>query len=137
MKTTKETLPLFYTGENETLIRSLIFLILSICTLGLAFWLYYDYFMVYRYARNRTLLYKYLLGLKDLKYSKDVLILNNKIIEYEFDNDTIQLWLYDKQNELTLDYKGDNNSNIIGLFAFSPIEKYKVNKIIKLLREKF
>lgn len=105
-----------------------IFVVLAVLTLGLAF-IFHDFFIEHKYWLNRRILLKFLKN-ENLSFTREE-ILDGRVIEYNFEN--FILWYYHKQLNITVRCKYD--SDMIGLFISSFIEDKKVIEIIRQLNK--
>jgi len=119
--------------EDNGITNTLMFIILSILTIGLCC-LFYDEFIESKYFRNKKRLLKALKS-NDLKITeKRILDLysNSNIIEYELNN-KYTLWYYVDRNKITFDLGINHNyqHNLIGLFESSIMSRKLTKRIIK------
>jgi len=107
-------------------------IILSCLSLGLVFWLFYEYFFERHYWFNRRLLYR---RLKDGYYEvvSTRMIPSYNIEEHKLKNGSI--WVYLDHEKVTFNESKNDYPDYVGLFTQSPIMKRYNKKIIKLLYE--
>jgi hypothetical protein len=110
--------------ENNS-IYMIIGSIVSILTLSIGFYLFYEYFFCHHYWHNRILLFKKLKRREWYPVSSRNLF--GDIQEYMLNNGG-RVWVYKDRKVLT--YSGDGYSDYIGLFLYSPIMKFYNRKIL-------
>lgn len=106
-----------------------VFVILCICTLGLAF-RYEDIFIQHKYYLNRKAFLKYISN-KDFVLPENRIVLDGRVTEFNISY--YKVWIYNKQSNIviSIDSPTDdfNDVDIIGLYH-SNYSKYIINKII-------
>lgn len=113
---------------------SLMGFVISVTTLLLGFYLFYEYFFEHHYWHNRILLYKKLKRGEWYPISDRVVVLDG-IREYVLNNGG-RVWIYppnlggNRRDVEVLTYSEGNYSDYIGLYLFSPIMKYYNKKIL-------
>ena len=121
-----------------------IFILLSIATFGLGFFLFYDVFTTRQYYINRKRLIKY------LNDKSNQLTMINSFVGMQFmdditdyhltiDGTTYQIWLWTKvdgSSKVTLGSEDSASADYIGLFISTPTCKRLNNKIVDILYRK-
>jgi hypothetical protein len=101
--------------------------IVSIFTLTIGFYLFYEYFFTHHYWHNRTLLFKKLKKGEWYPVSNQIILDN--IREYRLNNGG-KVWIYKYKSGEIITYSEDDYQDYIGLFLYSPIMKYYNKKIL-------
>ena len=103
--------------EKPNRVREVMFFVLMFPTLLAPFWLFYEYFMVPHYWKNRWRLHRLLkAGKVKVKYSHQPFN-NIKAYVAEIDGKNYSLWIWNG-NRFTFDgVDGDWRSDYIGLFC--------------------
>ena len=113
-------------------ILEIIGIIISILTLGLGFYIFYELFFEYEYFKNRYNLYKLFKNNKvDIGYISYTFH-DKGIIEYRLSTN-YYIYYYKEYNRL--EYFDSNDNKLINLSIVSPISLYYNNEIINYLNQ--
>jgi hypothetical protein len=122
-------------GRVSTL-RLVVACILMIPTLGVPFWLMYEYFFENHYWKNRWRLNRLLnKGKVKVTYLKtsDIMYGNIDMYSVVIDNKEYSLWIWDNES-MTLGEIDNPSSDYIGLFTGSMITRWLNKSAIKELQ---
>jgi len=105
--------------------------IFTLCTLMLLWDNTYEFFFERQGYLNRKILLKYISRKEFILPSNSKLLIDSSIEEYIIDN--YELWVYNKQSNITL--SSNTDINIIGLFQSGKYTKRTVNQIIERINQ--
>jgi len=121
-------------GSQINILKVILNIVLFIPTLGAPMWLFYEYWAVEHYWKNKWRLNRLLnKGLVTATYVGDTGIFNNDIKKYTVNIEGVSymVWIWDNES-MTLSH--DYGDDYIGLFSGSLITKWLTKKTIRRIK---
>lgn len=123
-------------GSQINILKVILNIVLFIPTLGAPMWLFYEYWAVEHYWKNKWRLNRLLnKGLVTAAYVDDTSIFSNHIKKYTVNIEGVSymVWIWDNES-MTLDDIDYKNNDYIGLFSGSLITKWLTKKTIRRIK---